>query len=376
MSKKKSSKKQNKKKASSRPVQKAKTTAAQKSTGFSFSYDSIPFTMVGLGLFALFLLIVRMNFFEIPMERDEGIYAYAGKMILQGKTPYIDFYEQRFPGIFYMYAVLVGLFGYSLKGLAIGIFFVNLATMGFIYFGVKKLWDNFTGILAAGAYTFLVFGPYASGFSRQSEHLMVFWATAGFCMLAYSVHSKKNLHFLFTGLLLGMSLLIKTNGVFFILAGGFSIVSFFALRKEWKEVIVKGLWYSAGVFGMFGFFCLLLAIQGAFDEMWYWAVEFPRSYVSQVGWETGMEYMRSNFKRVTQNYMLFWIPAALSLVAVFFSKMENYKKVWVWLWGIFAVLNGFSWASFLWALLFNDHAIHCHTLCSKLLCCERMAREV
>jgi len=37
-----------------------------------------------VGLTVLFVLAVRMRLRDMPLERDEGEYAYAGQLILQG----------------------------------------------------------------------------------------------------------------------------------------------------------------------------------------------------------------------------------------------------------------------------------------------------
>ena len=54
-----------------------------------------------LAILVLLIIFIRLKLDGIPMERDEGIYAYGGRMILDGKVPYLDFYEQKFPGLFY-----------------------------------------------------------------------------------------------------------------------------------------------------------------------------------------------------------------------------------------------------------------------------------
>ncbi|MBK7819009.1 MAG: hypothetical protein IPJ60_16840 [Sphingobacteriaceae bacterium] len=50
-------------------------------------------------LFVLVFIVhsIRTNFAGIPFERDEGIYSYFGKLVLEGKVPYKDFYEVKFP---------------------------------------------------------------------------------------------------------------------------------------------------------------------------------------------------------------------------------------------------------------------------------------
>ena len=40
----------------------------------------------------------RLQLLNFPLERDEGEYAYAGQLILQGIPPYELAYNMKFPG--------------------------------------------------------------------------------------------------------------------------------------------------------------------------------------------------------------------------------------------------------------------------------------
>lgn len=39
----------------------------------------------------------RVRVADVPLERDEGEYAYAGQLILQGVPPYAQAYNMKFP---------------------------------------------------------------------------------------------------------------------------------------------------------------------------------------------------------------------------------------------------------------------------------------
>ncbi len=45
-----------------------------------------------------FVLAIRIRLLGIPLERDEGEYAYAGQLMLQGIPPYKLAYNMKFPG--------------------------------------------------------------------------------------------------------------------------------------------------------------------------------------------------------------------------------------------------------------------------------------
>src|SRR5437016_12571923 len=48
---------------------------------------------------------VRIRLLGIPLERDEGEYAYAGQPLLQGIPPYELAYTMQFPGTYVAYAI-------------------------------------------------------------------------------------------------------------------------------------------------------------------------------------------------------------------------------------------------------------------------------
>src|SRR3954452_5802160 len=52
------------------------------------------------------LLIVRLPSLVQPMGPDQGLYAYVGERILHGDLAYRDAWDQKPPGIHYLYAAL------------------------------------------------------------------------------------------------------------------------------------------------------------------------------------------------------------------------------------------------------------------------------
>ena len=69
------------------------------------------------GIIVVFLFILRLNLMDLPLERDESAYAYLGQRAGEGLAPYRDFYEMKPPFLFYGYALLNAVFGYSAWGL-------------------------------------------------------------------------------------------------------------------------------------------------------------------------------------------------------------------------------------------------------------------
>jgi hypothetical protein len=67
-------------------------------------------------LVLLFIVFIRVRLLEMPLERDEGEYAYAGQLILQGIPPFELVYNMKLPGTYYAYAAGMAIFGQTTVG--------------------------------------------------------------------------------------------------------------------------------------------------------------------------------------------------------------------------------------------------------------------
>src|SRR6202165_2098097 len=70
--------------------------------------------------------VVRVRLRNTPLQRDEGEYAYAGQLMLQGIPPYQLAYNMKLPGTYAAYAVMMAVFGQTLVGVRIGMLAVLL----------------------------------------------------------------------------------------------------------------------------------------------------------------------------------------------------------------------------------------------------------
>ena len=87
-----------------------------------------PLGWLVIGLTLAFVIFVRMRVAPVPLERDEGEYAYAGQLILHGVPPYSLAYNMKFPGVYYAYALILACFGQTSTAIHVGLLLVNVAT--------------------------------------------------------------------------------------------------------------------------------------------------------------------------------------------------------------------------------------------------------
>jgi hypothetical protein len=311
---------------------------------------------IGLGLLLLLIFLdhtIRSKFSGIGFERDEGAYSYYGKLLLEGKIPYKDFYEQKFPGLFYFYAFIVSMFGDTVEGMHKGFMYVNILTMIFIYFTSRNLFSAFAGVVSAATFLFVSMTPTLSGYTVQGEHGVIFFASLGF--LFYSIARIKNdwKFYLLMGLALGAAFMCKTSGIFFVAAGGITVITDFFLikgKKEYKQLIKNAFIFGSGAAVVVIIMFLIIYSKGAFNDMLFWTLEIPKKYVNKIKWEDGKQYLDYSYQAITNDYKLFWRHAFLALIACVFAKAVDLKtKVFAF------VLIAFSCATIVPGFYFYGH---------------------
>ena len=71
-------------------------------------------------LVLLVVIWVRVRLLDVPLERDEGEYAYMGQLLLKGIPPYLNVYTMKLPGVSVVYAIFMVLFGQTPFGIHLG----------------------------------------------------------------------------------------------------------------------------------------------------------------------------------------------------------------------------------------------------------------
>jgi len=276
-----------------------------------------------------FVVTVRLNFVSIPFERDEGAYSYYGKLLLHGKIPYKDFYEQKYPGIFYFYAFMIAVFGDTVEGMHKGFIFLNVATIILIFYAARNLFSPIAGIVSATTFAILSLTPFLSGFTVQSEHGVAFFTSLG--LLFYSLYNTKGkwLYNFLMGVSFGCAFMVKTSGVFLVLWGGLILIINFFLDKKrsFKDLLAEIGVYSGGVFVFIIILFLIIFAKGSFQEMIFWAYEIPKKYVGKVPLEMGMKFFGYTKDAIVKDHEFFWIHSLLAVVLCLFKSIDYKKKL-------------------------------------------------
>ncbi len=293
-----------------------------------------------IGLVVLVVLMVRWKFINMPLERDEGEYAYFGHLILNGVTPYTEAYNMKLPGIYYMYAFIMAIFGESYKGIHIGFTLMNAGTMILLYAALKRFFTPLTGILTAGFYGLMGMSMHVLGFAAHATHFAVFFVALSLFFFSKYDQKKSFLFAMLTGVMLGMAFLMKQQAVYFILFGGIVFLVFEFLEKpiSFVSIAVRTALFSVGVFIPYILVLLVMLATGTFDKFWFWTVQYASKYVSGVPWSQGKELLSMTFTPLWNEFQWIWLLGVAGAVIVVLTKFTVKQKVFALSFALFAFL--------------------------------------
>lgn len=332
--------------------------------------EKISFAILLILIFTVY--IIRSKFLNIPFERDEGSFSYFGKMILEGKTPYKDFYEHQFPGLFYFYAFIELIFGFSSSDLHYGFIFVNIISLIALFFTSKFLFNSFAACIAAATFAFASLTPNISGFSIQGEHVVVFYISLGLLFYAFTKDSPKWYFYLLMGMAMGFAFTVKLSGAFLALWGGFVLLIEFLFNKEksFKSFFNSFGFYSIGGFSVILFFLSIVYFDGTFSEMVFWLYDNPKHYLSRVTFEEGLKYFGYTKDAILQFNKFLWIHALFAVIIIFVKSIEWKNKIIILSLGVFSfftIVPGYYFYGHYWIQLTPALAILSGAVCYACL---------
>lgn len=142
----------------------------------------------------LFTGFIRLRLLSIPLERDEGEFAYMGQLILQRIPPYFISYNMKFPGIYAAYALIMMIFGQTVEGIHLGFLLINAATIILLFLLVKRLYDSYAGMIASASFAILSVSPSILGTSAHASHFVLLPALGGILLMLKAIDSGKLKH--------------------------------------------------------------------------------------------------------------------------------------------------------------------------------------
>jgi len=282
----------------------------------------------------VFAIGIRVRLADMPLERDEGEYAYMGQLILQGDAPYRDAYNMKLPGTYLAYAVSMLLFGQTPTGIHLGLALVNAASIWLMFLLGKRLVDAATGAVAAVMFALMSLSPDVLGLAAHATHYVVLPALGGMLLLLQATEAKSLWKYFLAGTLFGVAFLMKQHGLFFgLFAAGYLVwvrwlYKYFddspahnpkwnrasgsrrrdgSFKTNWVGLLKELFLLAIGASVPYGLVCLWLWAAGVFPQFWFWTVTYGSQYASGIPMVKAADMVSYTLRTVVGPNLVFWI---------------------------------------------------------------------
>jgi Dolichyl-phosphate-mannose-protein mannosyltransferase len=304
------------------------------------------FSYILLGIAMLLVVVARWHLLSFPLERDEGEYAYMGKLILDGHAPYSLAYNMKFPGTYYMYALIMAVFGKSITAIHTGLALISLISMVLIYAISRNFVSKTGSVFAAVSFGIMATSWVVLGQAAHATHFVTIFALYGTYLLLklYEKGKHRFFNYFIVGLFFSIAFICKQSGLFFSMFGASVIIirefKFSNLLRLFKHLIYFAFGFATPVMLMFSYFYFF----GDFDKFWFWTVKYLMKYSDQVPlseasamFSLGVSKITGNF--TSEGYIGLWIVALLGIILVFFDKSNIKNKLIVLSFFLFSALT-------------------------------------
>jgi 4-amino-4-deoxy-L-arabinose transferase-like glycosyltransferase len=314
-----------------------------------------PLLILGAALLGTALL--RLRLLSMPLERDEGEYAYAARCWLEGILPYVGVYNMKMPGIYACYAAIFAIGGQSIEAIHAGLLIANLATALVLFLFARRLTGTYVATLAASMFLIMSLDRSVQGLFANAENFVLLPAMLGITLLTPREPSRPTglPAIIFAGLLLGAAWLIKQHGAVFLLCGGglLCLQCWQGWQTQWRPLVGRLLLYALAATIPFATVCFYYWQAGAWDAFRFWTMTYASRYASVVTWSVGGANLALQFNLIGQSAYPGWILGVAGWLLMVMQRQvpRRSELLWFTACSVLAVCPGFYFRAHYFLLL-------------------------
>jgi hypothetical protein len=292
-----------------------------------------PRVILSLLLILTVVTAVRIRLLDMPLERDEGEYAYAGQLLLQDVSPYKAAYNVmlKLPGTCAAYALIMAVFGQTAAALHAGLVLINLASAVLVFVLARRMYGDAAGVVAAGTYALLSIVPETMGLAAHATHFVMLPALAGVVLLQNLDDRSSAARIFFAGLLIGLAVLMKQSGAAFgLFAAGWIMWNELSTgQRPWRRLAMRLAWLALGGWIPFILMCFMIMLAGDFHQFWLWTFQYGREHASAITFARGLENLVSVVTALIKSAPGLWGLAVLGLILLVCEPSRQRYQVFV-----------------------------------------------
>ena len=298
-------------------------------------------TWVILGAALLFTVIFRLKMINLPLERDEGEFAYIATLILDGESPF-SAYNYKIPGVSFLYSFFMIFFGKGIAGVKAGLMVVSLLNVFLFYKVFSKYINALTGAAGALFFSVMISDFGVLGNSAHATHFVNLFVLLAFWFAVLWFDKPKLLYFFAGGAMCSLAFCMKQPAAVMFPFFGLLVLHSFrkGFVKQLKKVAIAVAAFIAGAAVPLLILALVVSIYNDWERFINWTFVYPRLYASMLTFGDGVEVFKMIFPMVVGAFTAWWLASVFGLVVLWRNKdLPKDKKQIVTAFAIFTFLT-------------------------------------
>jgi hypothetical protein len=299
-----------------------------------------------LGITVLVVLIARIHLLSFPFERDEGEYAYMGKLILDGHPLYTLAYNMKFPGTYYMYAMIMVIFGKSVTGVHIGLALIIIASMFLVFLISREFVSQIGAVISTASYGIIGTSWTLMAQAGHATHFVNLFVLFGILVILRRYDNERNklLKYFISGVFFSLGFICKQSGLFFAFFGITIIITNEFNSKPLSKLIKNLGIFLSGLAGPVMIMLLYIYLFADFGKFWFWTIEYLSEYGSQIPLSQALALFKNALVDITANYSsdgytALWAVSLIGIPLLFIHKASIKNKILVISFLLFSFLS-------------------------------------
>jgi len=258
--------------------------------------------LIGLWIFFPYLFFLSLT---KPLYQDEGIFLAVGRGLSEGKFPYLDFWDHKTPGIYFLWSWLYPVFGTKIIFYKIFVWFVNFLSAIFI-FGITEKFKKGFGKFAVVIFLYSI--VFFEGNYLIAAPFLAFFLTLG----TWLVLARREPWSIFVaGLSIGVAIIFKQNAILSLIP----FLVYFIWGREFKKLAYFMVGFILPICGLL----IYLGTNNLFTVFYNQAIrasliDYPHENIFLV-----LKLWSETFIRV----WWLWVGAIISLPMIFQNKQKR-----------------------------------------------------
>jgi len=299
------------------------------------SHPAFKYLIIFLVFLSLTCFVRSSSFFKSVIDWDESVYLIMADHLIQGETPYTVIWDNKPPGIYYLFALSQLIFGKTIISIRI-IACIAVALSSFLLYRIViNFSDKSTFLGWAAGLLYMTASLNNGGIAANTEIFFTPFVIYAFYLLFNLIHHKltdqKFLCFIFIGFIIGIALQIKYVVIFDFFA--LLLIIIVALYHETNSDIKELTKRMCIIIGNLSLGILIPAIivviyflgTGHFIE--YFDANFVANFINTTNVDLSLSrFITSFYYQIFPNFFL-WL---IFFISIFFLSKDQKSGILVY----------------------------------------------